>query len=154
MQQNTEAFEKLGAKVVAVAAGQQLRELEDYAEEVGLSFPLAADDDRKVIKSYGVHHWRGVLYHNISRKLVFPGLYLFDKLGFPLVGEETRKAIRSRGIFHWFGLAGHDVTKSIARPGTFIIDKNGVIRHAYVGSSQFDMIDQSKTVAQLESLNR
>lgn len=154
MQRKIDDFNELDARVVAVAAGQRLQEMHDYAVQNGITFPLLADDDRSVIRSYGVYHWMGLAIHNLLFRLSKPGLYVFDKLGYPLVSQEDREAIRRQGLPHWLGVAGYDLAKSIARPASFVIDKQGTVRSAYIGTHQFDMINQAETIEQLKLLNR
>ncbi len=66
---------------------------------------------------------------------------------FPLLVDRTREVIKSYGVYHWLSLEAYN----IARPATFIIDQTGIIRYMYIGSHQFDLVDQTKV---LESLMR
>ena len=53
MQEHIDAYTERNATSIAVAAGQQLCELREYAERSGITYPLLVDEDRSAIKSYG-----------------------------------------------------------------------------------------------------
>ncbi len=114
--------------------------MSEYAERSGIGFPLLADEDWCVIKSYGVHHGFGLALHNFAYTIVRPATLIVDKLGFAL--------------HRWIGFADHNLSNSIARPATFIIDRRGIIRYMYIGSNQFDLAEQEKIVEHLDSLTQ
>ena len=138
VQEHTDAYAERNATVIAVGAGQQLCELREYAERNGITFPLLADEDWSVIRSYGVRHWFALAMHNFAYYIVRPATSIIDKFGFAL--------------HEWTGLADHGLSNSIARPATFIIDKLGKIRYTYIRSSQFDLAEQSEIFDHLDSL--
>ena len=73
------------ATSIAIAAGQQLCELREYAERSGITYPLLADEDRSVIKSYGVYHWFGLAFaHNLIYNILRPAGFFINKLGYSL----------------------------------------------------------------------
>jgi len=61
---------------VAVVA-QRSEKVRRYIEETGLPFNILVDDDREVIKAYGVWHRIGLDAWDISR----PALFLIDQAG-------------------------------------------------------------------------
>ena len=138
MQENIEAYAKRKATSIAIGAGQPLCEMREFAERNGITFPLLADEDWSVIRSYGVRHRFALAMHNVAYTIVRPATFLIDKLGFAL--------------HEWTGLANYGLSNSIARPATFIIDRRGVIRYTYIGSSQFDMAEQQEILDHLDSL--
>lgn len=71
-----------------------------------------------------------------------------DKNGitFPLLVDKTRNVIKNYGVYHWLSLEAYN----IARPATFIIDKTGTIQYMYIGTHQFDLVNQTELI---ESLN-
>ena len=73
-----------------------------------------------------------------------------DKNGitFPLLVDKTRSVIKSYGVYHWLSLEAYN----IARPSTFIIDKTGIIRYMYIGSHQFDLVNQSEILESLKAV--
>ena len=73
-----------------------------------------------------------------------------DKNGitFPLLVDKTREVIKSYGVYHWLSLEAYN----IARPSTFIIDKTGVIRYIYIGSHQFDLVNQTEILECLKEI--
>ncbi len=68
---------------------------------------------------------------------------------YPLLVDKDRSVIKRYGVYHWLSFEAYN----IARPATFIIDKLGIIRYMYIGSHQFDMVDQTELIACLKSLN-
>lgn len=73
-----------------------------------------------------------------------------DKNGitFPLLVDKTRRVIKSYGVYHWLSLEAYN----IARPSTFIIDKTGIIRYMYIGTHQFDLVNQSEILESLKAV--
>ena len=140
VQEHIDAYAERNATSIAIAAGQQLCELREYAERSGITYPLLADEDCSMIKSYGVYHWFGLAMHNFAYTIVRPATLIVDKLGFAL--------------HRWIGFADHNLSNSIARPATFIIDRRGIIRYMYIGSSQFDMAEQEEILEHLNSLTQ
>lgn len=138
VQEHVEAYAEWNATSIAVGAGQPPGEMREYAESNGITFPLLADEDWSVIRSYGVRHWFALAMHNVAYTIVRPATYV---LGNP--GQRLHK---------WTGLANHALSNSIARPATFIVDRRGVIRYTYIGSSQFDLADQGEVLERLDSL--
>ena len=140
MQEHTDAYAERNATAIAVGAGQQLCELREYAERNGITFPLLADEDWSVIRSYGVRHWFALAMHNFAYYIVRPATSIIGNLG--------------RSIHKWTGLADHNLSKSIARPATFIIDRVGIIRYIYIGSNQYDLAEQEEILDHLNSLTQ
>lgn len=68
---------------------------------------------------------------------------------YPLLVDKDRNVIKSYGVYHWLSFEAYN----IARPATFIIDKLGVIQYMYIGSHQFDMVDQTEVNEHLKSIN-
>ena len=68
---------------------------------------------------------------------------------FPLLVDKDRSVIKSYGVYHWLSFEAYN----IARPATFIIDKLGIIQYMYIGSHQFDMVDQTELIQRLKSIN-
>lgn len=68
---------------------------------------------------------------------------------YPLLVDKDRSVIKSYGVYHWLSFEAYN----IARPATFIIDKFGIIRYMYIGSHQFDMVDQTELIECLKSIN-
>ena len=68
---------------------------------------------------------------------------------FPLLVDKDRSVIKSYGVYHWLSFEAYN----IARPATFIIDKQGIIRFMYIGSHQFDMVDQIEILDRLQSID-
>ena len=60
-------------QVVAVVA-QRSEVVRRYIEETGLPFNILIDDDREVLRAYGVWHRAGLTAWNIAR----PALFLID----------------------------------------------------------------------------
>ena len=73
-----------------------------------------------------------------------------DKNGitFPLLVDKTRNVIKSYGVYHWLSLEAYN----IARPATFIIDKTGIIRYMYIGTHQFDLVQQTELLESLKEV--
>ena len=73
-----------------------------------------------------------------------------DKNGitFPLLVDKTREVIKSFGVYHWLSLEAYN----IARPATFVIDKTGIIRYMYIGSHQFDLVQQTDILECLKGI--
>lgn len=69
---------------------------------------------------------------------------------FPLLVDKTRGVIKSYGVYHWLSLEAYN----IARPATFIIDKAGIIRYMYIGSHQFDLVQQTEVIESLEQITQ
>ena len=139
MQEHIDAYTERNATSIAIAAGQQLCELREYAERSGITYPLLADEDRSAIKSYGVYHWFGLAFaHNLIYNILRPAGFFIDKLGYSL--------------YNWLGLPDHSLVNSIARPATFIIDQLGIIRYMYIGSNQFDLAEQEEILENLKLL--
>ena len=138
MQGHVDAYAEHNATSIAIAAGQQLGEMREYAERSGITYPLLADEDWSVIKSYGIYHWFGLAAHNLAYNIFRPAMFVSNKLGYPL--------------HNWIGFASHSLSNGIARPATFIIDKLGIIRYMYIGSNQFDLAEQEKILEHLNSL--
>lgn len=138
MQEHTEAYAERKAISIAIGAGQPLCEIREYAESNGITFPLLADEDWSVIRSYGVRHWFALAMHNVTYYVVRPATFVIDRFGFAL--------------HEWTGLANRGLSNSIARPATFIVDSSGVIRYMYIGSSQFDLAEQQEILELLDSL--
>lgn len=138
MQEHLDAYIECNATSIAIAAGQQPCELREYAERSGITYPLLADEDRSIIKSYGVHHWFGLAVHNLAYNIFRPAMLISSKLGYP--------------SHNWIGLADHNLSNSIARPATFIIDELGIIRYMYIGSNQFDLAEQEEIFEHLNLL--
>lgn len=67
---------------------------------------------------------------------------------FPLLVDKDRNVIKSYGVYHWLSFEAYN----IARPATFIIDKLGIVRYMYIGSHQFDMVDQTELIECLKSI--
>ena len=140
MQEHVEAYTERNATSIAIAAGQQLCEMREYAECSGITYPLLADEDWSVIKSYGVYHWFGLAAHNLAYNIFRPATFISDKLGYPLYKQ--------------IGFSSHSLSNGIARPATFIIDKLSIIRYMYIGSSQFDLAEQEKILEHLDLLEK
>ena len=139
VQEHIDAYMEHNAIAIAIAAGQQLCELREYAERSGITYPLLADEDRGAIKSYGVYHWYGLAFaHNLIYNILRPVEFFIDKLGYSL--------------YNWLGLPDHNLVHSIARPATFIIDKLGIVRYMYIGSNQFDLAEQEEIIEHLKLL--
>lgn len=138
VQEHTKAYAERNATSIAVGAGQPLGEMREYAERNGITFPLLADEDWSVIRSYGVRHWFALAMHNVAYTVVRPATFVIDRFGFAL--------------HEWTGLANHGLSNSIARPATFIVDIHGAIRYTYIGSSQFDMAEQQEILENLDLL--
>ena len=138
MQEHSDAYAERNATSIAIGAGQQLCELREYAERSGITFPLLADEDWSIIRSYGVRHWFALAMHNFAYTIVRPATTIIDNLGYSL--------------HKWTGLADHGLSNSIARPATFIVDRLGVIRYTYIGSNQFDLAEQGEILDHLDSL--
>ncbi len=68
---------------------------------------------------------------------------------FPLLVDKDRSVIKSYGVYHWFSFEAYN----IARPATFIIDKLGTIRYMYIGTHQFDLVDQTEVLESLKSVD-
>ena len=73
-----------------------------------------------------------------------------DKNGitFPLLVDKTREVIKSYGVYHWLSLEAYN----IARPATFVIDKAGIIQYMYIGSHQFDLVQQTDVLECLKKI--
>jgi|BarGraNGADG00312_2_1021985.scaffolds.fasta_scaffold02512_6 peroxiredoxin len=71
-----EEFEKRGTRVAAVLA-QNMDKVEEYAERKEFPYPLLVDEDRSVVKAYGVYVHVNFESYNISR----PGDFILDKDG-------------------------------------------------------------------------
>ena len=140
MQEHVDAYAERNSTSIAIAAGQQLGEMREYAERSGITYPLLADGDWSVIKSYGIYHWFGLAAHNLAYNIFRPAMFVSNKLGYPL--------------HNWIGFASHSLSNGIARPATFIIDKLGIIRYMYIGSSQFDLAEQEEILEHLNSLEK
>ncbi len=138
MQEHLDAYTQRNATSIAIAAGQQVRELREYAERNGITYPLLLDADQSVIKSYGVYHYFGLAGHNFAYNIFRPATFIADKLGYPL--------------YNYIGLADRNLRNTIARPATFIIDELGMVRYMYIGSNQFDLAEQEEVLAHLKSL--
>lgn len=138
MQEHLDAYTQHNATSIAIAAGQQLGELREYAERSGITYPLLLDADQSTIKSYGVYHWFGLAGHNFAYNIFRPATFIADKLGYPL--------------YNYIGLADRNLSNSIARPATFIIDTLGMVRYMYIGSNQFDLAEPAEVLAHLKSL--
>ena len=69
---------------------------------------------------------------------------------FPLLVDKTREVIKSYGVYHWLSLEAYN----IARPATFIIDKTGIVRYMYIGSHQFDLVQQAEVVESLKQIGQ
>lgn len=138
MQEHVDAYAERNATSIAITAGQQLCEMREYAERSGITYPLLADEDWSVIKSYGIYHWFGLAAHNFAYNILRPAKFISDKLGYPL--------------YKRIGFASHSLSNGIARPATFIIDKPGIIRYMYIGSNQFDLAEQEEILEHLNSL--
>ncbi len=67
---------------------------------------------------------------------------------FPLLVDKDRSVIKSYGVYHWLSFEAYN----IARPATFIIDILGIVRYMYIGSHQFDRVDQTELIDCLKSL--
>jgi peroxiredoxin len=139
VQEHIDAYMEHNAISIAIAAGQKICELREYAERSGITYPLLVDEDRSAIKSYGVYHWYSLaIAHNLIYNILRPAEFFIDKLGYSL--------------YNWFGLPDHYLSNSIARPATFIIDKLGIIRYMYIGSNQFDLAEQEEIFEYLKLL--
>lgn len=68
---------------------------------------------------------------------------------YPLLVDKERNVIKSYGVYHWLSFEAYN----IARPATFIIDIQGIIQYMYIGSHQFDLVDQTELIDQLKSFN-
>ena len=68
---------------------------------------------------------------------------------YPLLVDKQRSVIKSYGVYHWLSLEAYN----IARPATFIIDKVGIIRYMYIGSHQFDLVEQRILLEALKSVD-
>ena len=68
---------------------------------------------------------------------------------FPLLVDKNRSVIKSYGVYHWLSFEAYN----IARPATFIIDKQGLIQYMYIGSHQFDLVDQIEVLECLKSID-
>ena len=140
VQEHIDAYAERNATSIAIAAGQQLCELREYAERSGITYPLLADEDWSIIRNYGVYHGFGLAMHNLAYNIVRPATFIIDNLGYPL--------------HNWIGLADHNLSNSIARPSTFIIDSFGIIRYMCIGSNQFDLAEQEEILEHLNSLTQ
>ncbi len=67
---------------------------------------------------------------------------------YPLLVDKDRSVIKSYGVYHWLSFEAYN----IARPATFIIDMLGIVRYMYIGSHQFDKVDQTELIECLKSL--
>lgn len=70
-------------------------------------------------------------------------------ISYPLLVDKDRSVIKSYGVYHWLSFEAYN----IARPATFIIDKLGIVRYMYIGSHQFDMVDQAQVIEHLQSID-
>lgn len=68
---------------------------------------------------------------------------------FPLLVDKDRSVIKSYGVYHWLSFEAYN----IARPATFIIDEQGTIRYMYIGTHQFDLVDQTKVIECLQAVD-
>ena len=68
---------------------------------------------------------------------------------FPLLVDKDRSVIKSFGVYHWLSFEAYN----IARPATFIINKQGVIQFMYIGSHQFDLVDQTEVIECLKTVD-
>ena len=68
---------------------------------------------------------------------------------FRLLVDKDRSVIKSYGVYHWLSFEAYN----IARPATFIIDKLGRIQFMYIGTHQFDLVDQSVVLESLKSID-
>ncbi len=68
---------------------------------------------------------------------------------FPLLVDKDRSVIKSYGVYHWLSFEAYN----IARPATFIIDKLGIIQYMYIGTHQFDLVDQAEVLECLKSID-
>lgn len=78
----------------------------------------------------------------------FRGYVEKNGITFPLLVDKTREVIKSYGVYHWLSLDAYN----IARPATFIIDKTGIIRYMYIGSHQFDLVQQTEILESLKAV--
>ena len=81
MQEHLDAYAERSAISIAVAAGQPLYELREYAERSSINYPLLADEDCSIIKSYGVYHWFALATHNLAYTIVRPATFIIDRRG-------------------------------------------------------------------------
>ncbi len=70
-------------------------------------------------------------------------------LTYPLLVDKDRSVIKSYGVYHWLSFEAYN----IARPATFIIDKLGIIRFMFIGSHQFDLVDQTELLEHLKAVD-
>lgn len=138
VQEYADEYAKCNAASIAIAAGQRLGEMREYAERSGITFPLLADENWSAIRSYGVNHWFGLALHNFAYGIVRPATSIFGNPG--------------RRLHKWTGLADHSLSKRIARPATFIIDQRGIVGYIYIGTNQYDLADQEEILEHLDSL--
>jgi len=68
---------------------------------------------------------------------------------FPLLVDKDRSVIKSYGVYHWLSFEAYN----IARPSTFIIDKQGIVRYMYIGTHQFDLVDQTEVIECLKAVD-
>lgn len=68
---------------------------------------------------------------------------------YPLLVDKERSVIKTYGVYHWLSFEAYN----IARPATFIIDTLGIIRYIYIGSHQFDLVDQTNLLECLKSVD-
>ena len=72
-----------------------------------------------------------------------------NSITYPLLVDKDRSVIKSYGVYHWLSFEAYN----IARPATFVIDKLGTIRYMYIGSHQFDLVDQGELLECLKTLD-
>ena len=63
-------YRQVGVQV-AMVLGQSFSKTAAYLEKNPFSFPLLPDEERRVIKEYGVYHRLGLAAYNLSRPAVF-----------------------------------------------------------------------------------
>ena len=76
MRRRIDEFEKRGAGVVAIVA-QDIEKVREFLEDNSYPFPLLVDEDRSVIKDYGVHVKVNLESFNIAR----PSEFILDRDG-------------------------------------------------------------------------
>lgn len=72
-----------------------------------------------------------------------------NEITYPLLVDKERSVIKTYGVYHWLSFDAYN----IARPATFIIDKIGIVRYMYIGSHQFDLVDQTDLLECLKSID-
>jgi peroxiredoxin len=69
--------------------------------------------------------------------------FVENSISFPFLLDEDRSVTKAYGVYQWLGFDG----VNIAHPATFVIDTTGVVRHIYVGGSQWNRMPLDELIA-------